>query len=141
MVTARSAISSKPVRSYAFKAGNNPLMLEGLKNLLELTADGVSLLLEDLWTETWIDDVGTSSLKAYKVINENRVKLTALDDHGVEYPVYLPSRIRRGIAEAAGRILRSQHERKKCFEDVREILLLTGLSGNLDTLVRTVART
>ena len=121
-----TATSTKPVRSYAFKAGNNPLMLEGLKNLLQLSADGVSLLLDDLWTEAWIEDVGTSNLKAYKVINESRVKLIAFDDRGKEYPVYLPSRIRRGIAEAAGRILRSQHERKKCFEDVQEILYFTG---------------
>jgi len=55
--------------------------------------------------------------------------------------VYLPSRIKRGIAEQVGRILRSQALRKQCYYDVLRIVQLTGVEGQLDTLVRTVALT
>jgi transposase len=37
--------------------------------------------------------------------------------------------------------LRSQYERKCCFEDVREVIESTGVTGNLDTLVRQIAWT
>ena len=68
-------IPSSPVQSYAFKSGNTPGMKAGLQRLLKLTAGAVTLLLDDLWSEQWIDELGTSGLKAYKVINESRVKL------------------------------------------------------------------
>jgi len=40
-----------------------------------------------------------------------------------------------------GRILRSQAIRKQCYFDVLRIVQLTGVTGNLDTLVRTVGLT
>jgi hypothetical protein len=55
--------------------------------------------------------------------------------------VYLPSRIRRCIAEQVGRILRSQAIRKQCYYEVLRVVQLTGVAGNLNTLVRTVALT
>lgn len=129
-----------PVQSYTFKTGSHPAVQTGLQRLLELVEPAVSRLLDKLWTDRWIEDVGTSKLKAYKAAGEKQVELT-VHVQGRDVAVYLPSRIRRCIAEAAGRILRSQHERKRCFEDVREVLLFTGLEGDLDGLVRTVTRT
>lgn len=131
---------SSAVQSYAFKTGDSLAVQEGLQRLLELTAEASTSLLDNLWSNWWIDELGTSNLKAYKVIGEKEVQLT-VQDQGMSVTVYLPSRIRRGIAEVVGRVLRSQHERKCCFEDVREVLLLTGPGGNLDQLVRSVART
>ncbi|MFW9903064.1 MAG: hypothetical protein ACFFFH_01915 [Candidatus Thorarchaeota archaeon] len=71
---------------------------------------------------------------AYKVINENQVELS-LEGH----PIYLPSRIRRCVAERVGRILQSQVARKACYEAVLRIVLCTGVEGNLDQLVKKVA--
>lgn len=108
----------------------------GLQHLLGLITEASTVLLDDLWLETWIERLGVSRLKAYKVINEKQVELI-IDGSAV----YLPSRIRRGIAEQVGRVLRSQYERKRCFEDIRQVIVFTGLTGNLDKLVRQVART
>jgi len=79
----------------------------------------------------------TRKKKAYTVIDEQRVSVTT--SHG--NVVYLPSRIRRCIAEQVGRILRSQAIRKQCYFDVLRIVQLTGVAGNLNKLVRTVALT
>lgn len=56
-------------------------------------------------------------------------------------PLYLPSRIRRCIAERVGRILASQAERKACYTDVLRLVEIVGVEGNLDTLVKRVALT
>ena len=55
--------------------------------------------------------------------------------------IYFPSRIRRGIAERVGRILRSQHDRKECFYHCLQVGKQVGLAGHLNTLVKKVART
>jgi hypothetical protein len=78
----------------------------------------------------------TRKKKDYKVINEKRVSLS-LNGH----EVYLPSRIKRCIAENVGRILRSQAIRKQCYYDILRTVQLTGVEGNLNKLVRTVALT
>jgi len=124
------------IQSYFFKTGNNSSLKSGLKYFLDLIASATSTLLTDLWTEAWIERLGTTRRKAYKVVNEKQVKLELNGS-----TVYLPSRIRRGVAEQVGRVLRSQYERKCCFEDVREVIESTGLTGNLDSLVRQIART
>ncbi|MHA2298899.1 MAG: RNA-guided endonuclease InsQ/TnpB family protein [Candidatus Hodarchaeales archaeon] len=124
------------IQSYFFKTGNNNNLKSGLKHFLDLITRATDSLLTDLWTEAWVECLGTSRRKAYKVVDEKQVKLE-IDGS----TVYLPSRIRRGIAEQVGRVLRSQYERKCCFEDVHEVIEFTGLTGNLDNLVRQVART
>jgi IS605 OrfB family transposase len=124
------------IQSYFFKTGNNNHLKFGLKYFLDLITRASDNLLADLWTEAWIERLGTSKRKAYKVVNEKQVQLEIGGS-----AVYLPSRIRRGIAEQVGRVLRSQYERKCCFEDVREVIESTGLTGNLDSLVMQVAWT
>ena len=117
--------------------------LDWLRDLVTLAAQQ---LLATLWSDQWIDALATSpkqkkkkkrQKKAYKVINEQRVNLTTFN--GDE--IYLPSRIRRCIAEQVGRILRSQAIRKQCYYDVLRIVQISGVEGNLDSLVRTVALT
>ncbi len=49
----------------------------------------------------WLTRLGTSRTKAYKVVNEKQVQLVQAGRM-----LYLPSRIRRGIAEWVGRTLR-----------------------------------
>ena len=124
------------VQSYCFKTSNSYPLQAGFKRFLGLAGEAADLLLADLWSETWIDQLGTSRLKAYKVIGEKQV---VLEKDGA--PVYLPSRVRRGVAEQVGRVIRSQVERKRCFEDVREVVAVLGLEGTHETLVRRVAWT
>jgi putative transposase len=111
-----------------------------LDMLRELVMQAAQQLLAELWSDHWIDMLAstrTKKNKAYTVINEQRVSLTT--SHG--RTVYLPSRIRRCIAELVGRILRSQATRKQCYYDVLQIVQLTGVASKLDSLVRTVALT
>ena len=73
----------------------------------------------------------------YKVIGEAQVRLS---EQGAS-PLYLPSRIRRCIAEQVGRILRSQAKRRACYYDVLRVVHHTGVEGPLDKLVKTVGLT
>ncbi|NVL92119.1 MAG: IS200/IS605 family element transposase accessory protein TnpB [Desulfobacterales bacterium] len=93
-------------------------------------------LLERLWTEDWLDKVARSMKKTYKVINEAQVSLQVANQ-----AIYFPSRIRRGISERVGRILRAQHTQKECFYDCLQAVEQIGLESNLNTLVKKVART
>jgi IS605 OrfB family transposase len=105
--------------------------------LRDLVLHANQQLLEELWSDQWIDTLNsTRQKKAYKVIDEQRVILT-LNGR----VVYLPSRLRRAIAEQVGRILRSQAIRKQCYYDVLRVVQLTGVEGNLNKLVRTIALT
>lgn len=93
-------------------------------------------LLHLCWTTDWLISLGTSRKKAYKVINEKQVQLA----HAGRM-LYLPSRVRRGIAEWAGRTLRSQYKRYQCYQHVQAVLQQISLEENIDTLVQTVAQT
>jgi IS605 OrfB family transposase len=106
--------------------------------LRDLALQTAQQLLAELWSDHWIDtlDATRTKKKAYKVIDEQRVSLTLQGQ-----VVYLPSRIRRCIAEQVGRILRSQAIRKQCYCDVLRIVQHTGVEGKLDRLVHTVAFT
>ena len=127
---------STVVRSYKLKVGDRNELQQGINYLLELASLASKSLLKELWTEEWVALVGTSAKKAYKVVNERQVQLIY---NGVE--VYLPSRIRRSIAEIVGRVLRSQYERLSCYQDIQEVVAVTGVERNLDNLVRKVAYT
>ena len=107
-----------------------------LHNFTSLTGQATRELLTALWSESWIDRLGESSLPGYKEIGEHQVQL--VKDGRM---LYLPSRIRRGIAEQIGRILRSQYKRKQCFKDVQSVLQTIGLTGNLDRVVKHIALT
>jgi len=113
-------------------------------NLYELGKNSSQQLLERLWSEEWLDTLDTSELlgkskkkKVYKDIGEKQVKITSSNNESI----YLPSRIRRCIAEQVGRILRSQITRRKCYYDVLRLVQQTGIEGNLDRLVRIIAQT
>ena len=98
-----------PTKSYQFKLQTD----KRLDWLQKITTRAAQKLLEELWSEEWIRKLGESGLKAYKVINETKVKLLG---------IYLPSRVRRGAAEWVGRIIRGQYKRMKCFFDCLEII-------------------
>ncbi len=124
--------------SYPLKFPQHTTLRHQLDMLRELALQAAQQLLEALWSDHWIDALDSNrNNKAYKVVNEKRVILTTSQGK----PVYLPSRIRRCIAEQVGRILRSQAIRKQCYFDVLRIVQITGVEENLDSLVRTVAFT
>jgi len=128
---------SSLTQTYPLKIPQDTTLRPQLDILRNLALQAARQLLEALWSDHWIDMMDSAcKKKAYKVINEQQVSLT-LNGH----LVYLPSRIRRGIAEQVGRILRSQAIRKQCYYDVLRIVQLTGVEGKLDSLVRTVALT
>ena len=124
--------------SYPLKLPQDTTLRHQLDMLRDLVLHAAQQLLAALWSDHWVDIPDSSrKKKAYKVINEQRVSLTTSTGD----TIYLPSRIRRCIAEQVGRILRSQAVRKQCYYDVLRIVQLTGVEGNLDSLVRTVALT
>lgn len=123
-----------PMKSYTFKLPQTREFEKNISYFTTLTSQASTELLNALWSDKWIDRLVSSTLPAYKIINENQVQLIEAGRM-----VYLPSRIRRGIAEQVGRILRSQYKSKQCFEDVRSVVQSIGLIGNLDDLVRKTA--
>jgi putative transposase len=123
--------------TYPLKLPKQTTLRRQLDILRDLALHAAHQLLETLWSDHWIDTIdSTRKKKAYKVIDEKRVILSFNGR-----VVYLPSRLRRCIAEQVGRILRSQAIRKQCYYDVLRIVQLTGVKGNLNSLVRTVALT
>lgn len=127
---------SSVIQSYPLKLSQDRQFRQRIDWLLELNAQAGQQLLERLWTEDWLDLLGASSKKAYKVIGEQQVQLSINNRR-----LHLPSRIRRSIAEQVGRMLRAQAARKNCYYDVLKIVQGTGVEGQLDSLVRTVGRT
>ncbi|MFX0090356.1 MAG: hypothetical protein ACFFBD_01240 [Candidatus Hodarchaeota archaeon] len=123
-------------QAYSFKLLGDTPFRTSLGQFQELMQSACRALFARLWEESWLDTLAGSALKAYKVIGEKQVTLT-IDGQSV----YLPSRIRRGVAERVGRILRSQAVRKDCYYDVLDVVSITGVSGNLDALVKQVALT
>lgn len=92
----------------------------------ELVAEFTNKFLEMVWDEEIIDEIHEYSLSgkngeytkpAYKFFEDKN--LVPDDEEWKE----LPSRFRRGIMEAVGRVLRSQKERKDCFYDVLPLFL------------------
>ena len=124
-------------QSYPLKLPQDPQFRQQLDWLFELGHQAAQHLLERLWSDTWVELVATSKNKAYKVIGEAQVRLS---EQGGP-PLYLPSRIRRCIAEQVGRILRSQAKRRACYYDVLRVVHHTGVEGPLDKLVKTVGLT
>jgi putative transposase len=126
-------------QSYPLKLPQDTALRTQVGWLRDLVTHAAQQLLAALWSDQWIDALASTHTKnkAYKVIHENHVSLTTFNGR----LVYLPSRIRRCIAEQVGRILRSQATRKQCYYDVVRIVQLTSVEGNLDSLVRTVAIT
>jgi len=95
----------------------------------ELVMRVAILLLNELWSEEWIITLGKSNLKAYKVINEAQAQIEG---------IYLPSRVRRGIAEWVGRIIRGQYKRMKCYYDCLEIVNWLGVETKENKLLAVV---
>jgi len=81
--------------SYPLKLPQDITLRHQLDMLRDLVLHAAQQLLEELWSDHWIDTLAaTRTKKAYKVVNEQRVSLTLKGRM-----VYLPSRIRRCIAE------------------------------------------
>jgi len=118
-------INKNPTKSYQFKLPHD----ERLNWFQTLTTKAAQKLLQELWSEDWIEKLGESGLKAYKIINEEQVKREGS---------YLPSRIRRGIAEWVGRIIRGQDKRYQCFLDCLEIISWLGPETNENKLIAVV---
>ena len=109
-------------RSYRFKLPQDRRRFEWFR---ALTAQAAEELLEGLWSDDWLTKLGTSKLKAYKVIDEARVQLAGS---------YLPSRVRRGIAERVGRIIRGQYKRMQCYYDCLQLCRWMGFQTKDRTL-------
>jgi len=124
-------------QAYPLKLPQDITLRHQLDMLRDLVLHAAQQLFRTLWSDQWIDTMDSArKKKAYKVINEQQVSLTLNGS-----AVYLPSRIRRCIAEQVGRILRSQAIRTQCYYDVLQVVQLTGVEGNLNKLVLTVALT
>jgi hypothetical protein len=122
------------IQSYPFKFPLKVGLCQSIDHLKEICMNTGQQLLKQLWTEEWINPLQNKDKKAFLVIGEQQVSLNKEVQQ-----IYLPSRIRRCIAERVGRIIRSQGRRKTCYEDVLQIVQTTGVEGNLDTLVKIVA--
>ncbi len=120
-----------PTKSYQFKLPRD----ERLQWFQALTTKAAQQLLDKLWSEEWINQLGKSNLKAYKVINEAQVELELN-----RQKIYLPSRIRRGTAEWAGRIIRGQYKRKNCYYDCLEIMIRFGFETKDSTLLTAIMK-
>ncbi len=118
---------NQPTRSYQFKLTR----YERLQWFQALTTKAAQQLLDKLWSEEWMDKLGESNLKAYKVINEAQAKLDE---------IYLPSRIRRGATEWVGRIIRGQCKRKNCYYDCLEIMIRFGFETKDSTLLTAIMK-
>ncbi len=114
-----------PTKSYQFKLPTD----ERLTWFLELTTKTAKKLLEEIWLEESITKLGTSELKAYKVINEAQISLEG---------IYFPSRVRRGATEWIGRIIRGQYKRYQCFYNCLEIINWLGPETNENKLLSVV---
>jgi IS605 OrfB family transposase len=121
---------------YSFKLPQEPQFGQQLEEFRALGTQASQQLLERLWTDDWLETIAASRKKAYVVIGDHQVQLTVQDQ-----PIYLPSRIRRGIAEQVGRILRSQARRMHCYYDILQVIQQTGVEGNLNSLVKAVGLT
>ncbi len=127
---------TQTTQSYPLKLPQQGELRQQLDYLKELTLQAGQQLLERLWSEKWLETLGASTKKAYKVIGEHQVQMTHQGQQ-----LFLPSRIRRCIAEQVGRILRSQAVRHNCYSDVLRIVQTTGVEGKLDRLVKIIALT
>ncbi|MFX0209644.1 MAG: zinc ribbon domain-containing protein [Candidatus Hodarchaeota archaeon] len=135
---------SRVTQVYPLKLPQKIVLRQQVDNLYKLGKHSSQQLLERLWSEEWLDRLAnaadsnkTKKKKVYKLIGEKQVVI--LSSNGK--PLYLPSRVRRCIAEQVGRILRSQVTRRKCYYDVLHLVQQTGIEKNLDKLVRIIAQT
>ncbi|MHA1532773.1 MAG: hypothetical protein ACTSR6_12335 [Candidatus Heimdallarchaeota archaeon] len=79
--------------------------------------------MKKLWSEEWIIKLGTTTAQAQSVVNPKNVELLINGE-----AMYLPSRVRMGIAERVGRILRSQYKRMNCFYDCLKVIHFAGIT-------------
>ena len=115
-------IKKLSMKSYSFKLPQK----QSLQWFQALITEAAEKLLMKLWSEEWIKAIGEKNLKAYKVVNEAQVK----HPNG-----YLPSRVRRGIAERVGRIIRGQYKRMKCFYSCMMIVEWLGIETKIGKLI------
>jgi len=118
------------LKNYLFKLVL-PNKQEYLENFKELIEEATKQTLGKLWTEEWIEKLGRTTIKAHCMVTAGRV---ILEQNGQE--VYLPSRVRMGVAERVGRILRSQYKRMKCFYDCLKIFEIVGMNDSETKLIQ-----
>ena len=133
MVNWLVVMSQTIIKNYQFKLSQHTEL-----NYFRYLIDNASRqLLDKLWSELWIRKLGTESKKkAWAVINEKQVELILNNTQ-----IYLPSRIRRGIAERVGRILRSQYKRMNCYYDCLKILEVVDIKSPINKLIKMVTQT
>ena len=98
---------------------------EYLQYFKQLTEIATNQLLKKLWSEDWIRRLGTTTTKAHSIVNSKQVTLEFNEQF-----LYLPSRVRMGIAERVGRILRAQYKRMLCFYDCLKVVEIIGITSN-----------
>ena len=118
------------VCSYSLKIPANKDLWKSISRFSLLTTKAAQEVLNVCWTPAWIDKVSSSTLKSYKIIGEEQVQIVERGQM-----IYIPSRIRRGIAEWVGRTLRSQTIKKDCFNHLKVVLQDLDIKQNLDKIV------
>lgn len=111
------------LKNYLFKI----ILPENKQHYLEyfkqLVVEATRQTLENIWSENLIKQLGRTTIKPHCIVKSSRV---FLEQEGIR--LYLPSRVRMGIAERIGRILRSQYKRMRCFYDCLRIIELVGVN-------------
>jgi len=104
---------------------------ERLGYFKQLVEEATKQLMKKLWSEEWITKLGTTKAQAHSIVKSTNVELLINGE-----AMYLPSRVRMGIAEQVGRILRSQYKRMNCFYDCLKVIHFAGLTINERTLMK-----
>ncbi len=119
------------LKKYYFKITLPENKKKYLSNFKQLIEKATKQSLEKLWSEEWITQLGITTVKAHCIITAGRI---SIEEEGKK--IYLPSRVRMGIAERIGRILRSQYKRMKCFNDCLKIMEIVGVNENESKLIK-----
>ncbi|MHA1435891.1 MAG: zinc ribbon domain-containing protein [Candidatus Heimdallarchaeota archaeon] len=104
---------------------------ERLEYFKQLVEEAMKQLMKKLWSEEWITKLGTTKAQAHSIVKSTNVELVINGE-----VMYLPSRVRMGIAERVGRILRSQYKRMNCFYDCLKVIQFASLNINERTLMK-----
>ncbi len=117
-----------PIKSFNLKIVN--LDQQYLMYFKTLILKYSQQLLNELWSEKWLDEFEENKgIRAYEVIQTANPQFVLNGK-----TIYLPSRIKRGIFEYVGRIIRSFVKLRACFYDCLQVMELVGYDYSLNRL-------
>ncbi|MBN1329170.1 MAG: transposase [Candidatus Heimdallarchaeota archaeon] len=116
------------IKSYKFKVVMGEQ--KALHNFKGLVSELSNDLLAVLWSEKWIRRLGEEKrLRPYNVIT-----LEEINSLVVKKNLYLPSRIKRGIVEYVGRIVKSHYKSWRCYKDILELIAYIGFEHSINKI-------